>query len=115
VDSNTTWKVEYEKEIERASLARSAGNEGMARVCARRAAGILIGKYLDRLGYANLSNRAYDRLLFFSNLPELDQKYKDIADHCLTKVNFDHVLPDNADLVSEVRWLAENLLGADKD
>ena len=34
------WKVEVETEFERAKAARARGNEGQARVCARRAAGI---------------------------------------------------------------------------
>ena len=34
---------EVDHEIERAIAARMAGNEGMARVCARRAVGIILG------------------------------------------------------------------------
>ena len=37
-------------EFERAASARRKGNEGQARVCARRAAGIAIREYLIRRG-----------------------------------------------------------------
>jgi hypothetical protein len=110
VDSKTLWKVEYKKEIEHAFLARSDGNEGMARVCARRAAGIIIGEYLYRQGYSNLSNSAYARLSLFNNLPDVDQIYKDITNHFLMKVNLDRKLPMDADLISEVIWLKNNLI-----
>ena len=104
------WNAEFKKEIERALLARSDGNEGMARVCARRAAGIIIGEYLNRHGYPSLSNSAYDRLSLFNGLPDMDKKYKEIANHFLMKVNLDHNLPMKADLISDVIWLKENLL-----
>ena len=109
------WKVEYKQEIERAILARADGNEGMARVCARRAVGIIIGEYLNRLGYAGMCNSAYDRLSLFNNLPNVEEKYKEIAKHFLIKVNLDHNLPVKADLISDVIWLKENLIKKDND
>ena len=107
--------VEYQKELEHAISARSHGNEGMARVCARRAAGIIIGEYLNRLGYSSLINNAYDRLSIFNNLPAVGQKYKDIAKHFLIKVNLDHKLPLEVDLISDVLWLEKNLLRENVD
>ena len=103
-------EAEYQKEIEHAILARSNGNEGMARVCARRAAGVVIGEYLNRCGYSNLTHSAYARLSIFMNLPNANQKNKEIASHLLLKVNKDHLLPVEADLLNEVMWLKESLL-----
>jgi hypothetical protein len=110
VNSKKLWNSEYNKEIERALLARSNGNEGMARVCARRAAGIIIGEYLNRRGYSSLSNSAYERLSIFNGLPDVEKIYKEIANHFLMKVDPDHNLPMKADLISDVIWLEENLL-----
>jgi hypothetical protein len=110
VKSTVDWKLEYKTEIEHGLNARSEGNEGMARVCARRAAGIIIGEYLQRKGYSILSKSAYHRLSLFISQPYIDQKYKDIAAHCLLKVNQDHHLPMKLDLLSEVIWLKNNLL-----
>jgi hypothetical protein len=102
--------VEYQKELEHAISARSKGNEGMARVCARRAAGFIIGAYLNRRGYSGLTKSAYDNISVFTTLPIVDQKYKDIASHFLLKVNHDHKLPLAADLINDVLWLESNLL-----
>ncbi len=102
--------VEYQKELEHAISARSKRNEGMARVCARRAAGFIIGEYLNRRGYSGLTKNAYDNITIFTTLPIVEQKYKDIASHFLLKVNQDHKLPFEADLIYDVLWLESNLL-----
>ena len=104
------WIVEYQKEIEHANSALKAGNEGMARVCARRAAGIVIGEYLSRQGYANLSNSTFERISIFVTLPGMDDNNRDIASHFLLKVKADHNLPIDADLISDTQWLVKNLL-----
>jgi hypothetical protein len=107
---HSDWKTEYNKEINQAIRARRVGKEGMARVCARRAAGIIIGEYLTRHGYTNLTNSAIQRLTLFSQLPEVDQRFTTIAHHCLVKVNHKHEFPIDSDLISEVIWLEKSLL-----
>ncbi len=108
--TKANWQEEYKQEIARATLARRNRNEGMARVCARRAAGIVIGEYLLRQGLFNLNQSAYDRLHLFSSLPQVDERLKNISNHFLMKVNHHHNLPVDADLVNEVQWLAKELL-----
>jgi hypothetical protein len=44
------WKEAIEGELAQAAAARQRGNEGMARVCARRAAGWAIQVYLGKRG-----------------------------------------------------------------
>ena len=109
MNSKARWSFEYKQEIERAFSARADGNEGMARVCARRAAGIIIGEYLKQLGYSGMSYSAYDYLSTFIKLPNVDKKYKDVARHFLIKVNLDHNFPLNTDLINDVIWLKEYL------
>jgi hypothetical protein len=104
------WKEKYQVEIEHALAARLKGNEGMARVCARRAAGIIIGEYLTRLGSINLSNSIVDRISFFISLPGIDHQIRDIASHFLIKVKHDHRFPVEVDLLSEAQWLGKSLL-----
>jgi hypothetical protein len=110
VNLEVLWKDEYKKEIGHAIRVLANGNEGMARVCARRAAGIVIGEYLNRQGYSNYKHSAYDRLTLFMTLPDVNQKNKDIANHLLLKVGLDHQLPLEVDLISEVLWLEKSLL-----
>ena len=106
---------DYKKEIERATQARNEGNEGMARVCARRAAGIVIGEYLHRRGYFDINKNTFDRLTIFCQLPYVDQSCKDISQHFLIKVNQEHNLPMNIDLIREVIWLKDKLLSESID
>jgi hypothetical protein len=110
MDSETNWQLGYQKEIIHAVTARNRGNEGMARVCARRAAGIILGEYLSRCGLANFGTSVIDRTAIFLSLPNVDQRCKEIASHFLQKVDSDHHLPQDADLISEVEWLVKTLL-----
>lgn len=98
-------------ELGKAESARSAGNEGMARVCARRAAGIAAGEYINRNGYPFSGSSAYDRLRYLCETPGISSDIKNIAEHFLVRVTPDHTLPIEVDLIFEARWLAQRLLG----
>ncbi len=104
------WWIAYQHEFEHALSARSSGNEGMARVCARRAAGIVIGEYLERRGVTNLTHSAYGRLTMFTDLPDVNQNLKLIVGHFLLKVDHDQKLPGNIDLIADVQFLENELL-----
>lgn len=56
------FQEQIEQEFALAEQARARGNEGQARVCARRAAGIAIREYLTRRGIRPPSASAYDLL-----------------------------------------------------
>jgi hypothetical protein len=82
----------------------------MARVCARRAASIIIGEYLSRLGYSNLGTSIYKLFSIFKSISGISEQYKDVVSHFILPVNPDHKLPDQIDLLSEAQWLADHLL-----
>jgi HEPN domain-containing protein len=104
------WQMQIEAEFEKAEQARARGNEGQARVCARRAAGIAIREYLTRRGVRPPSVSAYDLLNFLKEDPDLSPDLKRIADHLTLRVTEEFKLPVNADLVAEARTFCENLL-----
>lgn len=110
MNSATTWRTIFEKEILQAESARAAGNEGMARVCARRAAGVVAGEYLRRQGLSLSNPSAYAGLKFLSQIPQTPPTIQEIVDHFLIKIDFNHSLPVRADLIAEARWLANELL-----
>jgi hypothetical protein len=110
VNSKLVWLEDYRKEIEHAEQARARGNEGMARVCARRAAGIVIGEYLARHGYSSATHSAYERVKVFCSLPEVQQGNKDMAGHFLLKVNKDGGFDEGIDLINDVKILEKALL-----
>jgi len=104
------WQAQIEAEFEKAEEARARGNEGQARVCARRAAGIAIREYLSRRGIRPPSVSAYDLLNLLKEDPRLPADLKLIADHLTLRVTEEFKLPVNADLVAEARTLCEDLL-----
>jgi hypothetical protein len=105
-----SWKDLYLAEITRAKSARIEGNEGMARVCARRAVGIMIGEYLNRRGVANPGPSAYDRMRLFQSLPNITPPIRETVTHFLLHVAHDRTLPDQIDLIAEAEWLASKLM-----
>ena len=104
------WQAEINSEFEKAEQARARGNEGQARVCARRAAGIAIREYLTRRGIRPPSVSAYDLLNLLKEDPRLSSELKQIADHLTLRVNEEFKLPVDADLVAEARTFCEQLL-----
>lgn len=101
---------EIKIEFERAQQARSNGNEGQARVCARRAAGIAIRDFLTRKGTRLPSRSAHDLLSFIKGEAALPQDLKRVADHLTLRVTEEFKLPVDADLVAEAKTLCDWLL-----
>jgi HEPN domain-containing protein len=104
------WQTQIKAEFEKAEEARARGNEGQARVCARRAAGIAVREYLGRQGIRPPSVSAYDLLNLLKGDPDLSSDLRQIADHLTLRVNEEFKLPVNADLVAEARIFCEELL-----
>ena len=104
------WQTEIQAEFEKAEQARARGNEGQARVCARRAAGIAVREYLTRQGIRPPSVSAYDLLNQLKSDPRLSPELQLIAEHLTLRVNEEFKLPVSADLVAEARTFCEALL-----
>jgi HEPN domain-containing protein len=104
------WQEQVNAEFEKAEQARANGNEGQARVCARRAAGIAIREHLTRQGIRPPSVSAYDLLNLLKEDPRLSPDLKLIADHLTLRVTEEFKLPVNADLIAEARTFCESLL-----
>ena len=97
-------------EFERAEQARARGNEGQARVCARRAAGIAAREYFTRRGERIRTPSAYDLLNLLKEDPHLPPDLKLVADHLTLRVTEEFKLPVNIDLVAEARMFCKELL-----
>lgn len=103
-------RAEIDSELQKAELARARGNEGQARVCARRAAGIAIREYLTQKGIRPPSVSAIDLLELLRDDPLLSPDLKLIADHLTLRVTEEFKLPVDVDLVAEARTLCDALL-----
>lgn len=104
------WKVKLEREFERAAEARARNNEGQARVCARRAAGIAVREYYARRGQTVRTPSAYDLLQLLAGEPDLSPALKRAAGYLTLRVNEEFKLPVDVDLVEEARKLSDGLL-----
>jgi hypothetical protein len=104
------WEAEIQSELEKAILARERGNEGQARVCARRAAGVAVREYLSRRGIRPPSPSAYDLLQLIQADPSLPVDLKQIADHLTVRVTEEFKLPVEVDLVAEAGTFCDRLL-----
>lgn len=104
------WQNEIDAEFEKAEQARGRGNEGQARVCARRAAGIAAREYLTRQGIRPHSVSAYDLLNLLKDDERVPPDLKQIADHLTLRVNEEFKLPVQVDLIAEARKFCKKLL-----
>lgn len=106
IDSQSQIQAEFDK----AAQARRQENEGQARVCARRAAGIAIREYLSRRRIRPASLSAYDLLNLIKDEPALPADLKRIADHLTVRVTEEFKLPVDVDLVAEAKYFCDELL-----
>ena len=95
-------------ELSNAEAARAAGNEGKARVCARRAAGAAVREYL-RLTGQSAQGSAYELLGQIQAQTVISQQVKQAAEYLRLKVDTDYTLPEQIDLILEARILAQGL------
>jgi HEPN domain-containing protein len=104
------WKTQLNNELKMAVDARAAKNEGKARVCARRAAGVAIREYLTRKGMTPPSQSAYDLLKILEEMPETPADLRQGAAYLRLRVTEDFRLPVDVDLIAEAQKIAAALL-----
>lgn len=104
-----TTQQQIQNEFQRAEKARANKNEGQARVCARRAAGLAIRDFLTRTGTPPSSLSAVDLLNLIKDDTRLTPDLRLIVDHLTLRVTEEFKLPVEADLVAEARTLCEAL------
>jgi hypothetical protein len=101
--------LEINAELQNAERARQAGNEGRARVCARRAAGIAARVFLDRHALRLRDRSAYTALLALAEFPGLAPDLRAAALHLVTRVTEEFTLPVDVDLIADARKLIGGL------
>jgi hypothetical protein len=101
--------LEIADELEKAERARQAGNEGRARVCARRAAGLIARDFLARHKQQLRNTNAYAALQALVEFPGLAPDLREAAIHLTTRVDEAFHLPVNVDLIADARKLIGGL------
>ncbi|UCD98070.1 MAG: hypothetical protein JSV42_14080 [Chloroflexota bacterium] len=113
--ADLNWKQLTITELQMAEKARRSGNEGRARVCARRAAGHVVGEYLRRQGFSLENESALQRIRYLESKISKDDIQKELLGHFLVHTTTEHELPIEADLLADVHSLSEQLLGEPLD
>jgi len=106
-----SWQNKFKHELERGHQARAEGNEGMARVCARRAAGEVIREYYQRQRTSLSKPSVLHALKTLTQSEQISPHTREIATHFIWQITTEHILPGDVDLLDEVAWLAKELLG----
>jgi hypothetical protein len=104
------WRTQAQAEFIRAEQARAHGNEGLARVCARRAAGFAAREYFTRQGRIIQTPSAYVLLNFLAEDQSLPDELRRSAEYLTMRVNEDFKLPVDVDLIAEAKKLCRGLL-----
>ncbi len=103
------WHTSVARELQAAEQARRQGNEGRARVSARRAAGIVAEIALQRSGIDTHGLTAFARLRRWQQEAEPGTRLHTVLEHLTRRVDTAFSLPDDIDLLAEVRWLAQQV------
>ena len=104
------WQTQIQIEFDKAEQARSRGNEGQARVCARRAGGIAAREYFKRRKQPIQTPSAYDLLNFLIEDPSISAELRQCAEYLTLRVNEEFKLPIDVDLIFEAKKLCRGLL-----
>ena len=101
------WRERIEAELAKATRARDDGREGLARVCARRAAGwALRPYYVERMGQPAPAS-ALDLLRWFHADPSASPDLRHAAERLTVRVTEQHSLPHPEDPLADARRIIE--------
>ena len=106
-----TYPDEIEKELKRGRQAKEEGNEGMARVCARRAAGVAIRLWKDKRGRdIKWGTSAMSQLKTMSLDESFPEAVRKAAERLTTQQQHDHAMPFDNDPLEDAGIVIEHLL-----
>jgi len=94
-------KLQIQEELLLAKQSRIEGNEGRARVCARRAAGAAVQTHLQRTGLSPEPGNAMQSIMLFKSIMDLPERVQIALDWLLQRVDEDYNLPPEVDLIQE--------------
>lgn len=104
-------------ELRRAYAARESGQDGLARVCARRAAGWAIRAHLNLQGIDLKTPSAFEYIKHLRAASGNPPNVQKVLDYLTQRVAKENIAEDSywplpeVDLVQEAHWLVEEMLG----
>jgi hypothetical protein len=106
--------LQIQEELLLAKQSRREGNEGRARVCARRAAGAAAQNYLLQAGVSDRKENVLESLHKMKQAMKLPEHVEKAIDRLLLKVDTDLSLPLDIDLISEAETVIQFILSGDQ-
>jgi hypothetical protein len=103
-------KESIDKEFATGGYARSIGNEGMVRVCARRAAGIAISYWLERNPRQGWGMNAMSQLRNLQNDESMPQAIQDAAMRLTARIIKEFTSPFSIDPIDDSKTIINHLL-----
>jgi hypothetical protein len=100
-------RTTVEREMDRAGEARKEGNEGMVRVCARRAAGAAAGYWMETHALPGAGADAMSRLNALSLSGSVPAGIREAAGRLCARVTEKFAAPFPVDPLADARTLAE--------
>ena len=99
--------IQVREELLLAKQSRLEGNEGRARVCARRAAGTAVKLYLKKTGFTIGSENALQSLDKLRSDPGLPTRVQSAINWLVQRVDQNNNLPEEIDLINEARIILD--------
>jgi hypothetical protein len=101
---------QIEKEFSRAAHAREIGNEGMMRVCARRAAGIAIAHWLQSHPREDWGLDAMSQLRSLQLDDSIPRSVRDAAMRLITKITEQFAAPFSTHPIEDSKIIINHLM-----
>jgi len=103
-------RMNSDAELERAKKALAEGNEGMARVCARRAVGVAVSFWLESNTREHYGTSAMNRLRSIQKDDTIPQEIKNAAEKLTTHINNSDTLPFTDDPLNDAKIIIDYFL-----
>jgi hypothetical protein len=107
--------LQIQEELLLAKQSRIEGNEGRARVCARRAAGAAAHRYLLTAGITDQPENVMESLHSLRSVPNLPARVITAVDRLTQKVDLDYNLPPDVDLIIEAETVIQYIIAGEYD
>ena len=104
-----TRLAQIERELARAEAAQRDWNDGMVRVCARRAVGLAAEAWLERFPGKNRRGDALDQLRRIQADESFPPEIRRAAERLMTKVTQRDIAPFSTDPIADARSIIAHL------
>ncbi len=101
--------IQAQEELLLAKQSRLEGNEGRARVCARRAAGTAVKYYLGKIGLVSPTDNVLQSLDIFRERTTLPDRIEAAVGWLIHRVDDNFNFPEDIDLIHEAKLVLDYL------